>query len=368
MGGKQYHKLPLKRLWYDLSMKVTATTKTPHHKRRIWLTITLVVVGLIIAVLLWFRLSPWPGAMIIRFVFESNGAKISQALDKHTPPVAVTSFSNESYRPNDSQARLDVYLPQAAVGSQAKFPVVIWTHGGAWISGDKDNAAGYYKLLAAEGYTVVAVDYSVAPEKQYPTAIFQLNDAHAYVAANADRFQADMSKVFLAGDSAGAQLSSQMAALITNPTYAQDLPISPNLTPTQLRGVVLNCGIYKMDGLIHPDPSLPKLVGWGNDVSVWAYLGTHDFSSPLLRQMSAYYHATKDFPATFITGGNADPLTDAQSKPFADRLTSLGITVDRLFYESNHQPPLPHEYQFNLDNTEGQTALTAILTFLKSRS
>ena len=120
-----------------------------------------------------------------------------------------------------------------------------------------------------------------------------------------------------------------------------------------------------MDGLVHPDPTIPKIIGWGTDVSVWAYTGTRDFSSPVIKQMSAYYHITKDFPPTYITGGNSDPLTDAQSKPFADKLESLGVNVQRLFYPANHQPGLPHEYQFNLDNSDGKNALKATVDFAK---
>jgi acetyl esterase/lipase len=221
-------------------------------------------------------------------------------------------------------------------------------------------------LLAAAGFTVISAGYSLGPEKTYPAAVHQLNDMYAYVAANANRLHADVDAVVLAGDSAGAQLSSQMSALVTNPAYARDMQIKPNLTHAQLKGVVLNCGIYKMEELIHPNPTLPKILGWGDDVSVWAYTGSRDFTvASKLTQMSAFYHVTKDFPPTYITGGNGDPLTDVQSKPLADKLESLDVSVTRLFYDSNHQPSLPHEYQFNLDNQDGQKALRATIDFAK---
>lgn len=324
------------------------------------------IVGFIILLTaLAFRVSPWPGAMIIRYVFTRNDIKTTQALEKHQPSEAITAVQDQQYRLHDNDAWLDVYYPKRLVGTEAKLPVVIWTHGGAWISGDKKDNAVYFKLLAAEGYTVISVDYTRGPEKKYPTAIHQLNDAYAYIQLNAKRFHADTGQIFLAGDSAGAQLSSQMATLVTSPVYAAELHVQPNLQVSQLKGVILNCGIYKMDTLVQPDPTLPKIVGWGDDVSVWAYTGSRDFSAPAIKQMSAYYHVTKDFPATYITGGNADPLTDAQSRPFATKLDELGVDVTTLFYAESHQPSLPHEYQFNLDNTDGRKALDATLTFLK---
>lgn len=339
------------------------TPKMPLYRRRgvRWVVGGLMV--LCVSVLLAFRLSPWPGALVIRAVFDDGGDKTKQALQKHAPP-GIFKLADQQYSHSDKAAYLDVYYPtQTSKGTH--LPTVVWTHGGAWLSGDKTNAEPYFRLLASKGYTVVSLNYSLAPGRTYPTQIHQLNQAHKYIQENAERFYIDTDKIFLAGDSAGAQLSAQMAALITNPVYAQEVGLVPALKASQLRGVILNCGIYKMEDLAHPTPTLPKIVGWGDDVTVWAYAGTHDFSSPRIRQMSPYYHVTKDFPITFITGGNGDPLTDAQSKPLADRLESLGVTVSRLFYTSDHQPELPHEYQFNLDTADGQKAFEQMIDFLR---
>ncbi len=343
----------------------TKSAKPAHHKKKLLLWTAGSLLAVVLLAALAFRLSPWPGAMIIRLVFTRSDIKTSKALDKHQPSIPVASILNQQYRAHDGDAFLDVYFPASIQKTQTKLPTVIWTHGGAWVSGDKTDNDAYFKLLAAKGFTVISVDYTRGPEKQYPTAVRQLNDAHAYILRNASRFHADAGKLFLAGDSAGSQLSSQLAALITNPAYAAEMHLQPALRPAQLAGVVLNCGIYKMDQLIQPNPTLPKIIGWGDDVSVWAYTGSRG-DNPALQQMSAYYSVTKDFPATYITGGNADPLTDVQSKPFADKLQSLGVPVRRLFYPAAHQPALPHEYQFNLDNTDGQGAFAAIVDFLKT--
>ena len=123
-----------------------------------------------------------------------------------------------------------------------------------------------------------------------------------------------------------------------------------------------------MEGLTQPNPTLPKLVGWGNDVAVWSFAGTRDFSRPVIRQMSPYYHVTKAFPPTYITGGNGDPLTDAQSKPFADELQRLGVSVSRLFYDKGYTPSLPHEYQFHLNTAAAQQSFGDTLSFIDAYS
>lgn len=325
------------------------------------------VVGVILVILLAFRLSPAPGAWLIRAVFDNNSAKTLAALEKHRPTEAVASIVDQQYRKDDNDAFLDVYHP-ASIKKDEMLPTIIWTHGGAWLSGNKANDAPYYKLLAAEGFTVIALDYSLAPEHRYPTPVHQLNDAYAFIQANAERFHVDVNKFILAGDSAGAQLSSQMGAIITSSSYASTVGITPTLKPSQLKGLVLNCGIYMMDGLTQPDPRLPKIVGWGDDISVWAYSGTKDFTDPIIKQMSAYYHVTKEYPDVYISGGNGDPLTNAQAKPFVRLLESLEVPVTSLFFEDNHQPALPHEYQFNLDTVEGKMALQKTVEFVKQKT
>ena len=314
-----------------------------------------------------FRVSPWPGAMVIRLVFDRGGHKTLVGLQQSIPAQPVTVLKNQQYGKSSSKELLDVYIPNTAIQAHKTLPIVIWTHGGAWLSGDKKDAAPYYALLANQGFVVVSLDYSLAPEATYPTPLHELNDAYAYVQANAARFYANTSKIVFAGDSAGAQLSSQMAAIITNPAYASEVGIQPALAPSQLAGVVLFCGIYKMQGLTEPDPTLPKIVSWGSDVSVWAYLGTRDKSSPLVREASPYYHVTKNFPATFISGGNGDSLTNAQSVPFAGELISLGVPVTTLFYPQNHTPSLPHEYQFTF-NADGKNAFTKMVQFLGQKT
>jgi acetyl esterase/lipase len=342
-------------------------TKPAFYKRKSFLWTIGSIVAVIALVLLVFRVSPWPGALIIRSVFDKNGAKVLKAMEAHQPAVPITVMTNVQYRAGDNDAMMDVYYP-AATAKDAKLPVIIWTHGGAWLSGDKTNDAPYFKLLAAEGFTVIGLNYSLAPGHTYPTPVHQLNQSYAYIQSHAARLHVDTDKFLLAGDSAGAQLSSQMAAIITNPAYAQLVGIRPSLAPSQLKGVILNCGIYMMDGLTQPDPTLPKLVGWGDDVSVWAYAGTKDFTNPIIKEMSAYYHVTKKYPPVYISGGNADPLTNAQAKPFADLLTELGVPVTQLFFADNHQPALAHEYQFNLDTADGMTALRQTISFAKDHT
>lgn len=309
----------------------------------------------------WITSRPRPGALIVRWAFNRDAAKVTAALERHAPD-GVDSITDEPYRAGDAHALLDVYFPASGDGP---LPTVIWTHGGAWISGHRTDFAGYYRLLASRGYAVVSLDYSLGPEATYPAAVRQLNDAHAYLLAHAERLRIDPGSIVLAGDSAGAQLTSQLATAITSPTYADALGIVASLTADQLAGVVLNCGIYDLDAM----SGASGVIGWGIEQSLWAYTGVRDFArSGAAGQMSTLHHVTADFPATYISGGNGDPLTEAQSKPLAKRLTELGVDVNTLFFPDSHRPELGHEYQFNLDVADGMAAFERTVAFLKART
>lgn len=320
-----------------------------------------IFVSLVVVALVAFAASPWPGALLIRSVFENGAAKVKTSLEAHSPG-GVTRIANQQYSPGSPTALLDVYYPKGTAAGTA-LPVIMWTHGGAWISGSKDDDIPYFEILASKGYTVVAPNYSVGPEEKYPAAVHQLNSALEYLQRNAERFHIDDSRVVLAGDSAGSQLSSQLATIVTNPAYAREMDVTPALRPGQLKGVVLTCGVYDMAAL----NGLPGIVGWGFDTATWSYTGIRDYADdPDMKQMSTIDYVTREFPPAFITGGNDDGLTSTQSKPFAAKLDSLGVQTTSLFFPKEYKPELPHEYQFNLDNAAGQEALAQILHFLSA--
>jgi acetyl esterase len=309
-------------------------------------------------------LNPWLGSQLIRLVFRQNDVKVSAALQKHTPD-GVASFLDVPYRAGDADAELDVFVPEDAVAAGRALPGVVWVHGGAWVSGQRKDWRPYFMRLAEQGFAVAAVGYSLAPVQTYPTQVRQLDAALAYLRTHADRFHLDPDRIVLAGDSSGAQITSQYGALVTNEVYARDAQISPTLPADSLRGGLFYCGIFDFDRYF----GAPGIIGYGTKVATWAYTGrrgTTMEANPALREMSTIRHLSGAFPPTFVSGGNADPLTELQSKPFADALERQGVPVSRLFFADDHEPGLGHEYQFDLDAPEGQRALRESVAFLRT--
>ena len=337
----------------------------PKKARRPWRR-TKIAVGIVVAVAavvaIIGALTPWPSAMLIRAVFTKGGDETAAEMDKHVPDTKLTERLDVAYGDAGADTTMDVFSPASATGP---LPTVVWIHGGAWISGAKENVDPYMRILAAEGYTTIAVNYTIGPEGVYPLAVHQLNDALAYIDEHAEELGVDPDQIVLAGDSAGAQLASQMATLITSTDYAEIMDITPAIAADQLVATVLNCGVYDLAALARLD----GIAGWGFKSAMWAYSGTKTWAEDSTgATMSTVDWVTEDFPTTYISGGNGDGLTWLQSIPMAQRLDELGVDVTTQFWPAPHEPQLPHEYQFHLDLPDAQTALQQTIEFLNAHT
>ncbi|WP_258062998.1 alpha/beta hydrolase [Pseudoclavibacter sp. Z016] len=343
-----------------MSIHPSVTPKKPWYRRKSRTVPLGVLSAGLVGAIIWVS-TPWPAAMLIRALFELDAKRTITEMEAFAPTAdTLQAQLDVSYGDDGADTSFDLYSP---AGTSEALPTVVWIHGGAWISGGKQNVAPYVQILAAEGFTTVALNYTVAPEATYPTALTQLNDALAHLIEHAAEYNIDPSRIVLAGDSAGAQLASQLATVATNPDYAELVGLTPALAGEQIAGMVLNCGIYDVSGI----PDAPGLGGYGFRVALWAYLGEKDWSqTPGGLEMSTLDSVTADFPQTWISGGNADPLTSNQSQPFAAKLQGLGVPVTTVFYPDDHQPALQHEYQFKLEGADAQSALASTIDFLKS--
>jgi hypothetical protein len=49
-------------------------------------------------------------------------------------------------------------------------------------------------------------------------------------------------------------------------------------------------------------------------------------------------------------------------------LRAKGVTVDSLFFRATYDPPLSHEYQFDIDSSAGRLAFDRSVAWLKQRA
>jgi acetyl esterase len=101
-----------------------------------------------------------------------------------------------------------VYRPDDTGG----LPLLLWFHGGGWVTGNLDTHDQLCRQLCdAAGIVVVSVDYRLAPEARFPAAVDDCVAAYEWALASASEVGADPARVAIGGDSAGGNLAAVVA-------------------------------------------------------------------------------------------------------------------------------------------------------------
>ncbi|KAA6452780.1 alpha/beta hydrolase [Bacillus swezeyi] len=325
-------------------------------KKRVFILL-LIVFGLVLAGISYWNLSPVPKAYLIKKAFDEGMFVQSDHYENARKKTKV--IKDIDYHSKFPDGKLDIIYPKNHKG---KTPVIFWVHGGAFVGGDKSDITGYAVELAARGYTVVNINYALAPKRKYPTPVLQLGEAYQYIKENKEKYGLKLNQVYFAGDSAGAQISGQFVAIQTSPQYEKLTKIDALVDPSTIRGVLLFCGPYNMPALAKLETT--KEVQDFMRTTGWAYFGKKDFETlPEINTATILNHVTADYPPAFITDGNTASFED-QGKEFASALQSKGVPVDSLFFDKNVYGELVHEFQFVMNTPAGQEVFNRVLEFL----
>ncbi len=114
-----------------------------------------------------------------------------------------------AYGPLERQ-RFDLYRPPADASAGAS-PLVVFVHGGTWSEGGRGDYRFAGEALAAQGFTVMVVDYRLYPDVRYPDFLQDCARAVGYGLEHAAELGADPRRVFLYGHSAGAYNAAMLA-------------------------------------------------------------------------------------------------------------------------------------------------------------
>jgi len=133
-------------------------------------------------------------------------------------PRGTILYGNVAYNNDTLQKHLlDIYMPADTKG---KTPLVIFIHGGAWLSNDKYADMGYMKKTVAEiirhGYALASIDYRFSTEAVFPAQIQDCNRAISFLYDNAGKYGFDRNRFAVLGFSAGGHLASLMGLTANN--------------------------------------------------------------------------------------------------------------------------------------------------------
>lgn len=239
-------------------------------------------------------------------------------------PIAwiITGRPNPRVRAEDDKAELAdgtvlpvrIYRPRAQ--SATPRPVVVYFHGGGFMSGDPRQSEWWSSQVAARAdVVVVSVDYRLAPAHPFPTAAEDAYSATCWVVDHAAELGVDPARLAVMGDSAGGNLAAVVSLL------ARDRSGPP---------IRLQALIYPVVDLVGDYPSeienadAPVLSKRDMDRYHGTYLAGADASDLRASPLLAPDH--RALPPALIETAQFDPLRD-QGYAYAAALESAGVTV-----------------------------------------
>lgn len=202
-------------------------------------------------------------------------------------------------------------------------PTLVYLHGGGWVLFSVATHDRIMREYAARAGVVVAgVEYALAPEARFPTALRQVVGVLRWLHANAAEIGLDAQRMAVGGDSVGANLSMASALTLRDAGEAN-----------VVKAMVLNYGVYDTDfdrrsyqQYGTPDNILTR----SEMISFWNHYiaAERDLVNPLACLARA---EVAGLPPAFLAIAEQDPLYD-ENIAMANKLEAAGVPVRSVVY------------------------------------
>jgi acetyl esterase len=141
---------------------------------------------------------------------ERRASMIAATTNPAFPKHPCHDTYDRALRTEHGSLPVRVYRPSA----EENLPLLVWFHGGGWVTGNLDTHDQLCRLLSDDANVViVSVDYRLAPETKFPGAAVDCFAAYEWALEHADAGGADSKRIALGGDSAGGNLAAVVALM-----------------------------------------------------------------------------------------------------------------------------------------------------------
>lgn len=248
-------------------------------------------------------------------------------------PDDITAIYDISYGPYGDENLLDIYSLKSASGLE---PAIVNIHGGAWVYGCKEIYKYYCMSLAQHGFKVVNINYRLAPESVFPAAQEDINAVLTFIEKHGAEYGIDKDRLILVGDSAGGQLVSHYAAILTNPELARLFDFKlPDVTVGALG---LNCGAYNERSMLEKESDNKYLIHLGIEAG--------EQTKELLDRIDTPRYINENYPPTYVMSSYEDFLLN-RAEPMYKLIESRGVPARIKIYGNRGNKEIGHVFHVN---------------------
>jgi acetyl esterase len=241
--------------------------------------------------------------------------------DKTPVDMSGVTITEKTIDDDGRPVKLYVMKPAHVTGKPG---VVLFIHGGVWLVG---NFANHQRLLrdmvVGSGQIGVFVEYTPLPQARFPTQLEESYSALKWVAKHADEFGADGSRIAVAGNSVGGDMSAAIC-IMAKDRQGPKISLQILLIPATDASVdtesyhafkdnyFLSRGFMKYGwDRYAPDPK------------------TRD--NPYVSPLRATTKQLEGLPPALVITAENDPLRD-EGEAYARRLQAAGVDVTAVRY------------------------------------
>lgn len=243
--------------------------------------------------------------------------------------VREPDFAYDEEYPKD--CRGEFYYAPELLSSGKKLPVVLNIHGGGFVYGDKSHRRSLCKRFASHGYFVFNINYRLCPQYQNPSSIRDCAKALNYLEQVAEKYNLDLSKVCITGDSAGAYYATHTVAAASDDTLRQALGCEEiRVKPACL---VSFCGVYDLEASITLT-KLPFRLVWDMGRCLLdddTFKLKKDFSNineyKLLKYVSPLHWVNERWCPSMLVMSEKDMFCSGQGELLESKLKETGVKV-----------------------------------------
>jgi acetyl esterase len=202
--------------------------------------------------------------------------------------------------------------------------VLLFIHGGVWIAGNfRNHQRLLHDLVVGSGQVGVFVEYTSLPDGKFPIPLEESYAALEWVAANASKFGADGTRVAIAGNSVGGNMTAALTLMAKDrngPKIAYQVLLIPATDAS------VDTDSYHEFSIGRFLPRAFMKYGWDRYAP-----NEKTRNNPYVSPLRAGNEELSGLPPALVITAENDPLRD-EGEAYARKLKEAGVAVTATRY------------------------------------